>query len=223
MKIFLRSKFIVVLFVLVIVSVLDVNCTSQEKQSKTNTDTVSLKNDSNETDSNWYSKQEWLNGLNLNPHESINREEFSKQYHKNKTWWGEAFDFLKTRNLDTLQPGTYVIDSGNVIATVSKVSPKDKSQVNWEAHRDFNDLQYIISGKAEMGIAPVTGSGVQITVPYTKEGDTETFSVSVDEKYYTAEPGTFFIFSPKEIHRPAFKVSGYDTIKKIVIKVRVPQ
>lgn len=168
----------------------------------------------------WYNNYEWLNGLKLTPHESINQKEFSKQYHKNATWWNEAFKFLKMHDLDQLAPGSYVIDSNNVVAVVSEISPKDKDSTNWETHRKFNDLQYIIKGKAMMGIAYIKDPGVKVKVPYSSE-DNETFSVDRGD-YYEAGPGTFFIFSPQEIHRPAFKVEGYDTIKKIVIKVRVP-
>ncbi len=168
----------------------------------------------------WYKKYQWLNGLNLIPHESINKTEFSRQYHKNPVWWDKAFQFLRTQNLENLKPGTYIIDSNNVIATVSEVSPKQKDSTNWEAHRNFNDLQYIINGKASMGIASISGLAAKVIIPYTP-ADNETFSVD-DGKYYVAEPGTFFIFTPKEIHRPAFRVPGFDKIKKIVIKVRVP-
>lgn len=178
---------------------------------------------SDQDTSNWYKNQEWLNGLKINPNESINQTEFSRQYHLNKTWWDEAFNFLKTQNLDTLSPGNYVVDSGNVIAMVSRVAPKDKDQVGFEEHHNFNDLQYVISGKAQMGIAPMGDPGAKVDVPYADSTDTEKFSVTAGDKYYTADQQSFFIFSPKEIHRPAFKLDGYDTIKKIVIKVRVPK
>ncbi|MGI8634326.1 MAG: YhcH/YjgK/YiaL family protein [Segetibacter sp.] len=169
----------------------------------------------------WYNDHQWLNGLQLTPHGSINKQEFSRQYLKNKKWWDEAFQYIKTQDLANLKPGSYVIDSGNVIATISELSPKEKEQVNWEAHRNFNDLQYIIRGKAKMGVTPISDPEAKVTVPYNDKADTETFS-DAGGKFYDAEPGTFFIFTPKDIHRPAFKVAGYDIIKKIVIKVRVP-
>ena len=175
---------------------------------------------SNDKDSQWFQSKNWLNGLQLAPHKSINQQEFSKQYHKNKTWWDEAFNFLKTNNLAVMKSGKYVIDSNNVIATITELNPNDKDHVKWEAHRNFNDLQYIIKGKAEMGIASVSSPNSIVSIPYDPKTDNENFTVT-GEKYYDAEPGAFFIFSPDEIHRPAFKVEGYDTIKKIVIKVRV--
>lgn len=171
---------------------------------------------------NWYNDSGWLNGLQLKPHASVNRKEFIRQYNTRKVWWDEAFAFLKTHDLDNIKAGVYVVDSGNVIATVSEVAPKDKEQVNFEAHRNFNDLQYVIKGKAQMGVAAITGPDVKVTVPYSDKADTETFAVAGGDAYYTAEPGSFFIFSPKDLHRPAFKLAGYDTIKKVVIKVRVP-
>ena len=199
------------LLILTISTVLLINCNSSNK----------LKEPAGEkTTSEWYKNEEWLNGLKLSPHESFNQAEFSRQYHKNPTWWNEAFNFLRTHDPDQLSPGSYVIDSNNVIAMVSEVTPKVKDSTNWEAHRNFNDLQYIVRGKAKMGIASISDPDVKVTVPYTPQ-DNETFSVN-GGKYYDAEPGTFFIFSPKDIHRPAFKIDGYDTIKKIVIKVRVP-
>ena len=173
--------------------------------------------------SSWYSDGEWLHSLDITPNKSINQEEFSRQYHLKNTWWGEAFNFLKTHDLKTLAPGKYNIDSGNVFATVWEGIPKIKDSVLWEAHRNFNDLQYIISGKADMGITPIDDQNVKITDPYSKEEDIEHFTVSAGDQYYPADSSTFFIFSPKEMHRPAIQVDGNNPIKKIVIKVRVPQ
>lgn len=170
----------------------------------------------------WYNGREWLNGWQMTPHASIRQQEFYRQYRLHSKWWDEAFRYLKTTDLSNLAPGTYVIDSGNVVATVSKLLPKTKEEVNWEAHRNFNDLQYIIAGKAQMGIASIDDPNVSVKTPYDSKADVAVFSVN-NGAYYDAVPGTFFIFSPKDIHRPAFRAADGDTIKKIVIKVRVPQ
>ncbi len=171
------------------------------------------------TDSQWYNSKEWLNGLRFTPHESINQQEFSRQYHLNSKWWDEAFNFIKTHDIAAMQPGTYNIDSNNVYAIVAELNPNEKEQVKWEAHKNFNDLQFIAKGKAMMGIAAVSSPSAQVTMPYDPKTDNENFTVT-GEKYYEAVPGTFFIFSPKEMHRPAFKLNGYDNIKKVVIKIR---
>ncbi len=214
MKKFTVRKFLLIVLLLITMNVLLSNCNSSTDSSSKTT----LAEDT----SAWFQNHEWLNGLQFTPHESINQEEFSRQYHLNKTWWDEAFNFLKTHDLPNLDTGKYIIDTGNVFAMVSELAPKNKEDVKWEAHRNFNDLQYIIKGKAEMGIASPSSPNATVTIPYDTATDNENFTVT-GEKYYDAAPGSFFIFSPKEMHRPAFKVDGYDTIKKIVIKVRVPK
>lgn len=120
-----------------------------------------------------------------------------------------------------MKPGDYVIDSGNVIAHIVEGTVKDIADIKWEAHRDFNDLQYIIKGKTKMGVASVDDREAVLTVPYTAEADVMHFTNN-NGQYYDAVPETFFIFSPQEMHRPAIKVAGNNTVKKIVIKVRVP-
>ena len=174
----------------------------------------------NKQDTSFYESKEWMNGVQLTPHISINQKVFLQQYKKNKTWWDKAFTFLKNNDLVNLKPGSYIIDSNNVIATVSEAPAKELEKVNWEAHKSFNDLQYIIKGKAKMGVA-ILDKNATIAVPYSGKTDTESYTV-IRGDYFDAEPGTFFIFSPQEIHRPVIKVEGFDVIKKIVIKVRVP-
>jgi dihydroorotase len=171
--------------------------------------------------SEWFKTIPSKNGLQLTPSKSINDQEFFRQYRKNNIWWDEAFTFLKTKDLAQLKPGVYVIDSGNVIATVSQGPTKKLEDVKWEAHRNFNDIQYIIKGKAQMGVAPSADIRATNIVPYTNATDNMNFTNDGGE-YFDANPSTFFIFSPQEMHRPAIKVAGSDNVKKIVIKVRVP-
>ncbi|MEO6232430.1 MAG: YhcH/YjgK/YiaL family protein [Ferruginibacter sp.] len=188
----------------------------------TNCNSTKMATDLSGQDAKWFKSMGWLNGLQILPHESVNQQEFYRQYHLNKLWWDEAFEFLKTHDLNTIADGKYMIDSGNVFATVSTLDPNSKEKTNWEAHKDFNDLQYIISGKAMMGVASTESPNSIVSVPYDAKKDVANFTVT-GEKYYDAVPGKFYIFSPHEIHRPGFKVAGYNEVKKIVIKVRVPK
>lgn len=170
---------------------------------------------------NWYNGKPSTNNLKLTPSSSINQQEFFRQYHKNPKWWDEAFDFLNNKDLSKMKPGDYVIDSGNVIAHISEGPAKDIADIKWEAHRNFNDLQYIIRGKVKMGVASVDDPQAVMIVPYTSANDITHFTNEFGQ-YYDADPGTFFIFSPLEMHRPAIRVDGNKVIKKVVVKVRVP-
>jgi YhcH/YjgK/YiaL family protein len=167
----------------------------------------------------WYESMEWLDGVQLIPSESVNQQEFEKLYKADQEWWALTFEFLRSHDLDTLEPGRYVIDTGNVTASISVAAANEIDQVKWEAHRNFSDLQYIISGKATMGVAPIAEA--TIVEEYNPQSDIAFYDV--EGQYYTAEPGTFFIFTPQDVHRPAIKVEGSDTIKRMVIKIRASQ
>ncbi len=170
---------------------------------------------------NWYKSRKSANKLKLTPGNGINQQEFFRQYSKNPGWWDAAFGFLNSKDILQMKPGDYVIDPGNVIAHISEGPAKDMADIKWEAHRNFNDLQYIIKGKAQMGVASVDDRQAVVAVPYSSQSDVVIFT-NDNGQYYDAEPGTFFIFSPLEMHRPAIRVAGSDTVKKVVIKVRVP-
>jgi biofilm protein TabA len=166
--------------------------------------------------SQWYESYQWLNGLQLKPHSSVNQEEFERQYKARPELWDMAFEWLRINDLDHIEPGIYDIRDDDVRAIVSEAPAPDLEAVKWEAHKDYNDLQYIIKGKAKMGVSPVAEASV--TEAYDNESDVGYFDA--EGTYYTAEPGTFFIFTPEEAHRPGIRAEGYDVIKKVVIKVR---
>ncbi len=164
----------------------------------------------------WYSAYTWSEGFHLVPDESTNKQEFDKLYKANPEWWDKAFAWLKNTDLDTIKPGVHLIVDGDVRAIVSEAPAPELENVKWEFHKDFSDIQYIVKGKAQMGVAPI--SEAMVTEPYDSAKDVG-FG-TVEGTYYTAKPGTFFIFTPADIHRPGIKVDGYDTVKKVVVKVR---
>lgn len=164
----------------------------------------------------WYNDGEWLNGLQLQAHSSTNQKAFEKLYKASPDLWNKAFDWLKTTDLETIEPGTYFIEEGNLRAIVSEAPAPELAYVKWEAHRNFSDIQYIVKGKAQMGMAPV--SKASITEAYDSEKDVGFFET--EGEYYDAEPGTIFIFTPEDAHRPGILVPGYESVKKVVLKVR---
>lgn len=181
----------------------------------------SAKSTGSNSTSKWFNKKEWLNGVKIKPHNSINQEEFARQYSVDKTWWDKALNFLKTTDLENIKPGSYVIDSGNVFASISEMPAKEMKDIKWEAHKNFNDLQYIIKGKTKMGIHSSHEKGFKVVVPYTTKSDTENYDFD-GGSFYDADASSFFIFTPEDAHRPGFKADDYSgVVKKLIIKVRV--
>ncbi len=169
------------------------------------------------TATEWLNKNEWKNGMKLDVHPSVNKVTFAEQYHKNKAEWDKMFAFLRDSDLAHLTVGRHDIDGDKVYALVTENPSKTFEQSGWESHKKYIDLQYVITGKEKIGVVQITAATV--TKPYDEAKDYANYSA--EGEYYIAEPGTFFLFFPADVHRPNIKVDGYDVVKKVVIKIRV--
>ena len=54
--------------------------------------------------------------------------------------------------MSRLSPGEYEIIGREVYAIVSEYVPKEEAECNFEAHRRYIDLQYLINGEERMGV-----------------------------------------------------------------------
>jgi YhcH/YjgK/YiaL family protein len=167
----------------------------------------------------WFAKSEWLAGWKVSPDPSINKKEMAISWFKNKERWEKAFTFLKENDLSKLEAKRFDIDGDNLFATISDYTTKDSETANFEAHRKYIDIQYVISGKEIMNVAPLTSRKDLITA-YDASKDIEFFTVN---KYadHLASPSNFFIFFPVDAHRPQIKDGNKSQVRKVVIKVRV--
>ncbi|WP_179413439.1 YhcH/YjgK/YiaL family protein [Mucilaginibacter sp. E4BP6] len=165
----------------------------------------------------WVKSKTWSNGLLIDVSPSVNAMEFYKQYNTNKTVWDKVFAFMKNQDLKNLAPGNYPIDDKNAYATITNNPSKTLETAKWESHQKYVDLQYVISGEEKIGVAPV--STATIIKPYNPAKDAANYTA--DGTYYIATPSQFFLFFPPDAHRPNIKVDGYDTVKKLVIKIKV--
>lgn len=178
--------------------------------------TLQAQSSTSKTATDWVNGRKWANGLTLKPHETVNNAEFEKQYKAHQTWWDKGFAYLKETDLAALKPGKYLIDDENVFATVTEGPTKDTSQTRWESHKIYLDIHYVISGKEMLGIAPFSSA-----TPVTDFDPVKDIGFyKAKGKYYPSREGTFFIIFPPEAHCGGNKVEGYDTVKKIVIKIR---
>lgn len=164
----------------------------------------------------WYKSREWLNGLKLSPHKSVNKAEFAHQYQLRKEWWDKAFAYLKETDLSRLKLGDHPIVGEDVFARVTEGPTKAFKDTKWEAHRNYVDIHYVISGQEKIGIAPF--STATVVQEYDPVKDIGFYNAT--GKLYQSSPGTFFIAFPEDAHRPGIKAEGSNEIKKVVIKIR---
>lgn len=178
---------------------------------------ASAQTDSLKTAKKWVKSKVWAKGLDINVYGNINAPEFYRQYNKARDVWNKAFAFLAdSKKLDTLKAGMYAIDDKNAYASITEGPEKAEEAAKWESHRKYIDLQYVIRGKERIGVAPVATATV--TKPYDEAKDIANYTA--DGKYYIATPAEFYLFFPSDAHRPNLHVDGYDTVKKLVIKIK---
>ncbi len=83
--------------------------------------------------------------------------------------YAKAVDFLKNTDLEKLEPGKYEIDGKNVFANVVEYTTIPWEEAKYEAHHNYTDIQYVISGSEIMTYARI--DELNEKVPYNDEKD----------------------------------------------------
>ena len=65
---------------------------------------------------------------------------------------GEALEYLATTDFSDMPNGKHMIDGDRLFIVVQRYRPKPLSEIIWEAHRDYIDVQYVVSGAGPHGL-----------------------------------------------------------------------
>ena len=130
-----------------------------------------------------------------------------------------ACRFLQETDLATQPEGKVEIQGDNVFAVFQRYHTASAECLEFEAHRKYIDLQYIISGKERILVSPLSEL-TEISVPYDEGGDILFFK---DPQLYQSidlQEGEYVIFEPEDGHKTRcdFVIGGCD-IHKVIIKI----
>ena len=128
----------------------------------------------------------------------------------------KGFEWIKKNDLKNLPDGRYEI-SDKIYANLQSYQTKDNAP--YEAHRDYIDIQYMVSGEEVSGVTDY--SNCSTIENYDKEKDIEFLKINVDEKFYQIKEGEFFVFFPHDAHKPALKLREPQNVKKVIVKVGI--
>ena len=165
----------------------------------------------------WLNSGSWTEGAPVRFHESVDIDQFYKQYHARPDLWKAVFAFMK-QDLSALEPGKYSLVGNEAFAMVSEYQTKLPEQAKWEAHKKYTDLQFMISGEEKMGILPLPKAVGALE--YNEEKDLIFFTENEGD-YYTATTDSFFLFFPSDVHRPSIMIEEPKSVKKLVVKIAV--
>jgi YhcH/YjgK/YiaL family protein len=166
----------------------------------------------------WFNARDWTSGWNVDPDESINKRELAVQFHKNRKHWEQAFLFLKNTDLEKSSVGKYELDGEELYAMIDEYKTRNEEDVMYEAHKVYADIQYLVYGEERIGVIDSTCS--REVIPYDKTRDIA-FLKSEKNNYRLASSKVFFVFFPKDAHRPCVKINDNSPVRKVVIKIKV--
>lgn len=167
----------------------------------------------------------WLKGglwrhdfRKADPHETVNKVEFYRQYEKNPEQWKALFRWLADTDLTTIAAGKHLIPGSDLIASVedSKNAPLEKR--NSESHYHHIDFQYVVKGIERFGIIDhVTSVEKDAYKP-----DVIHYNYDVSRAhFYDSTSDKFFIFFPDDWHiaKVESPLTDDQTIRVIVVKL----
>lgn len=128
-----------------------------------------------------------------------------------------AFNFLERPDLKDLPMGKHVITEG-AYATIDKSRSADPATVQFESHKEYTDVHYMISGQVTTGFAPI--EKLQVLTPYDAQEDGATYAVPAQYEKVKLYPGMFAVFFPGGGHMPNCHLDGPHDLHKVVVKVR---
>jgi len=130
---------------------------------------------------------------------------------------GQALTYLKNTDLEAMAIGRYELDGDDLFVLIQEYEPKAIPAGKCEAHKNYIDIQYIISGSELMGYGRV--DTMEVTEAYDKAKDR--LFVAWDGNLVNYTEDMFAIFYPQDAHMPGISDGDCNKVKKAVVKIRL--
>lgn len=129
----------------------------------------------------------------------------------------QGFEWLKSQDLKNIEPNKYIIDGKNLYANIQEYDTK--SDALYEAHRNYIDIQYMISGCEYVGVTNI--NNCESEIPYDSDNDIEFLTIKKEEENIILSEGDFLVLFPTDAHRPSMDYIEKRNVKKVVVKVLI--
>jgi YhcH/YjgK/YiaL family protein len=127
----------------------------------------------------------------------------------------QGFTWLAATNLAGVPAGRETIDGEHLFALMNEYSTQPHERCRFEAHRKYADIQYMVEGVEQIGIANVHELAER--EPYLAERDIAFFDGQGD--LVTLRSGMFAVFFPHDAHQPGIALGEPAHVRKVVVKV----
>lgn len=124
------------------------------------------------------------------------------------------------QNLDSdVALGRYELSNGNYV-NIETYQTKQLPEAKYEAHKNFIDIQMLLSGEEKIYI--INFAGLTEFQPYNPEKDIVFFSDPIYSDYVTLDGRNFVMIYPHEAHAPQCSLDTKNCeVKKVVAKIKI--
>jgi len=131
-----------------------------------------------------------------------------------------ALEYLRDLTPD-IETGVYEL-SPRVKAIVSEYETKEVNEYGYEAHKEYIDIHYLISGCEKICSLPL--EYLLETKAYNKEVDAAFYVENVAKPQEILLGNCYFaIYFPQDGHMPQLCVNEPLKVKKVVVKVKIDE
>lgn len=145
------------------------------------------------------------------------RLENAKLYYECSKLLKMCFEWLQNHDLDKMEPKKYIIHDDKVYANLQEYETKENA--DYEAHRKYIDIQYMIKGCEKIGVC--NKNNCETTIAYDSEKDVEFMKSNKKEEYLSLNRGEFIVLFPSDAHKPSITLDEKQKVKKVVVKVAI--
>lgn len=127
-----------------------------------------------------------------------------------------GLEILRDTDFSHLEDARYEVDGDNLFFSLQSYESKPANDTP-EAHKKYVDIQFLVSGRERMGVAPLEDM-VEV-VEARPEGDIWLYHGPTDEILLTGD--RFAALWPEDAHAPGIAVDGPERCRKCVVKVKI--
>ena len=128
-----------------------------------------------------------------------------------------ALEMIQKTDFDVLEDKVYLVDGYDFRFFITSYQTQEANDTP-EAHRDFIDIQYMISGTEQIGVAQLENMTEEVEAK--PQNDIWFYRGPVD--YISLDKGMFAVFFPNDAHAPNISpVEGGCPVRKCVFKIHI--
>jgi YhcH/YjgK/YiaL family protein len=129
--------------------------------------------------------------------------------------------FLLETDLSALDFGRFEIEGTDLyVSNKKEYDTKPKEQNRLEAHFEYVDIHYIVSGEEIHGVAPLTAVGDIDEDRRLKGGDAIFYKSAATETEFLLSAGMFGVYFPWDVHRNECNVGNTSCkARRIIVKI----